>query len=175
MKIVPVLGVVLFAGCGVSEYKPRCEPSRPFAEFGRIEVREFRNSPTHPLKPEEAALAEAFARTLPLRVREKLVKAGRRVEGDGPALVIKGQVVTYQPGSQAVRYFVGCGAGAGEIVVDVAFRDESEAAVAEGTARGTVWAGLGGGTIGEAEDRVAAAIVRYVEGQPAGGAEGRKP
>lgn len=161
MRIGWMLSLSLVVGCGSSQFLSRQEPVKPFGGFGSVEIREFRNQAVG-LPADAAAQAEAFVRTLPLRVREKLAKEGRFTAGAGPALVIEGYLSAFDPGSQMARYIIGFGAGSGEIRAEVYFRDTEGGLVADGTARGTVWGGFFGGTLGEAEDRVARAIVEHV-------------
>jgi len=163
MKLGFAVSVLVLAGCGVAQFTSRQEPRRAFGEFGSVEVREIRNGLSGRLPGDVAAQAEAFSKTLAVRVKEKLVRAGRFTEAKAPVLVIEGELVGYDPGSQALRYLIGFGAGSGEIRVEVAFRDPEGALVADGTARGTVSGGFFGGTVGEAENRVAEAIVRHIE------------
>jgi hypothetical protein len=76
--------------------------------------------------------------------------------------VIRGKVVGLNEGSKALRYFVGFGAGKGEILVETTFNDEA-ATVAKGVAKGSVSGGWFGGSTRDASRRVARAIVDFLE------------
>ena len=62
-----------------------------------------------------------------------------------------------------MRYWVGFGAGSGEIIVDVGFSDPSGKQVARANARGSVSGGWFGGSTSSACDRVAKALLDFIK------------
>ena len=115
---------------------------------------------------------EEVKRSIPSKVIESLAKEklfAKVVPASGDAagvLLLKGQVVQYNPGSRAMRYLTGprWGVGRGSVIVNVTFVDKNSAAVlAEATFEGEIKGGVFGGGIDETHDAIAEEIVRFVK------------
>lgn len=86
-------------------------------------------------------------------------------KGTGPdKLIIRMELSEFNPGSKALRYAVGFGAGKGRIGYHVYLKDaNTDTTVAELDAYGTISLGVFGGDIGVAYDQCAKAVISYLE------------
>ena len=166
--------LAFLSACGTKQFNVQQVPSEPFKGFGQFEITPFAVELPADAEPERRAEANEFALAIRNRLAARL-KGSERFAGQGRTLVIKGNIVGFDPGSQMARYFVGFGAGSGEIVADVTLANEAGDPVAKGAAVGGVSMGLFGGNISSAARRLADASYGFildnyetVEARPAG-------
>jgi hypothetical protein len=162
MRILCLIIAILTASCGSRSYNVQQKPSAPFKTFGQVVVEPFKVDGEEKLGLTEKPKALEVAAQMTQYLKERLEGKKWFKEG-GQTLTIKGLVVGYDPGSQAMRYLVGFGAGSGEIIVDTVFSDASGTQVARANARGSVSGGLFGGSTSSACDRVAKAIIDFIK------------
>jgi hypothetical protein len=86
-------------------------------------------------------------------------------KGNGPKeLIIQTELFLFNPGSRALRYWVGFGAGKGTIGYHIYLKDAAtDELVAQFDAYGTIVMGIFGGDVGSAYDKSAQAIIRFLE------------
>jgi len=156
--IVPLLVI----SCGSRSVTVQQKPSSPFKNFGQVVVVPFTVDGEDKLGLKEKTEAIGVAASITQYLRERL-EGKVWFKGGGETLTIKGLVVGFDPGSQAARYFIGFGAGSGEIIVDAVFSDTSGTQVARANAKGSVSGGLLGGSTSSACDRVAKAIMDFIK------------
>ncbi len=155
---IPLLGV----SCGSRSFNVQQRPSAPFKTFGQVVVEPFTVDGVEKLGLVEKTKALDAAAKMTQYLKERL-EGTNWFKGGGQALTIKGLVVGFDPGSQAMRYWVGFGAGTGEIIVDTTFSNTSGNLVARGNSRGSVSGGWFGGSTSSACDRVAKAIMDFIK------------
>jgi hypothetical protein len=158
MSPLKPLCLLLLAGCGVSKFREDSPLLQRVPRFGSVEVRvapvEFEVSAD--VRPE----LDAFAAALPHRISEAL-RRRNLLEAEGRPLLIDLKILAYDPGSRAARWIVGFGLGTGAVEVGTLLQD-CDAALGSGTARGTVWGGMFGGTMSTAHGNLVRAVVDYV-------------
>ena len=159
LLLVPAL---LAVGCGSRQFAATQPATAPFRTFGRVVVEEFSVDGAERLPLDQKGRALNVAHEIGAFLRERIADRGL-FPGEGRTLVIRGTLVGFDEGSQALRYFVGFGAGKGEIIADVSFADEDGKTVARGNSRGTVSGGWFGGSTRSASRRVAKAVVDFIE------------
>lgn len=81
----------------------------------------------------------------------------------GSQLKIKWEFTEFDQGNRALRYFVGCGAGKGKIVVHATFHDDHGHVLAEVDGYGNVIMGAFGGSYNSALRECAYEINRYAQ------------
>jgi len=115
---------------------------------------------------------EEVKRDIPAKVIESLAKEklfAKVVPASDDAtgvLLLKGQVVQYNPGSRGMRWLTGpvWGVGKGSVIVNVKFIDKNSGAVmAESSFEGEIKGGVFGGGIDETHDAIAEEIVQFVK------------
>lgn len=161
MRYAP-LGICLIlplAACSQREYYVMDPPKRAFSTYGALEVKPFTIDGLDTLDPAKRAKALELADYITNELRERL--SPKYFGGEGKKLVVTGKLVGFDPGSQALRYWVGFGAGKGEILAEAYFDDE-EGAVAKAMGKGAVSGGWFGGSVNSAGRRVAKAVVDFV-------------
>lgn len=84
-----------------------------------------------------------------------------RVFAEGPELTVKWKFVAFDEGNQALRYFVGFGAGKGSLVVQASFCDRSGKVLATILSQGDISMGAFGGTFDTAVQGCAREIAMY--------------
>ena len=159
MKSTLVLAIPFLAACGSRQYYVMEPPKQPFSAFASVEVKPFSIDGLDALEPGKRLKAMELATYMAEQLRERLAP---HFPGGGRKLVVNGKLVGFAPGSQALRYWVGFGAGAGEIVAEVAF-DAEDGAQAKAMGKGSVSGGWFGGGLNSAGKRVAKAIVDFVD------------
>jgi hypothetical protein len=162
--ILPLSAIApcLLGACGTKSFAVKEAPAEPLRAFGQVEVRPFTASFADNATPETKAEAQSMALLIGDELRDRLAKK-KLFDREGRKLVVNGRLGAYDPGSQAVRYFIGLGAGSGEILVELNLIDDAGVSVASGTAHGTVSGGLFGGTVESAGRRVARVIAQFIE------------
>ena len=153
------------AACGSGVYKSDEPPTRPYGEFGRVEIRELtvQISNLETLSPELQTEIAAAARTFPGLLEARLNKKHLFEKGSKRTLVIQGSLLSYDPGSRTTRWLLGFGAGTGYLTTSLRFTDDAGAQAGAGKAIGTVSGGFTGGSMDSAANRMADAIVRYLQ------------
>src|SRR5262245_21810602 len=69
---------------------------------------------------------EKMARLRQSKRFTRVVREGERpANGDAPAIKLVGRITSFRPGSRALRYFVGMGAGMTRIVAHIQFFDRT--------------------------------------------------
>jgi hypothetical protein len=163
MRFLPAVPFLLaLAACGGKSFIEGQAPTVPLGGFGQVTVELFTIDGLEGLPEDKKGKAMGVAAEITESVRERLADRKLFASG-GKVLTIKGRITGFNEGSKALRYFVGFGAGKGEIIVETTFADEAGAKVAAGSARGTVSGGWFGGSTRDASRRVARAIVDYLE------------
>jgi hypothetical protein len=147
--------------CGSGTYVPDESSGARLGAFGRVVVDPFTVALPESVSEVKRKEAELMAAVITDRVRRRLSET-KAFEAEGPTLRIQGEISGFDPGSQFLRWFIGFGAGSGEVLARVRFDGEEGAALSKGTARGTVWCGFMGGTIDEAAKRLADALVGFL-------------
>jgi hypothetical protein len=87
-------------------------------------------------------------------------------EAPDPVLLVKGQVIQYNPGSRGKRYVAGplLGSGKGSVIVNVKFVEkQSGRELAECSFEGEIKGGVFGGGIDETYREVANEIVQFIK------------
>jgi hypothetical protein len=80
------------------------------------------------------------------------------------ATQVVGQIVTYAPGNRAFRFFVGFGAGTGELISTWQVRDATGDEVAACRIEGSVSLGTFGGSVEDVYDEMGRSLVRFLRG-----------
>jgi len=165
MLVIALASPLSLAACGSQVYKPELEPSKPFGGFGRAEIRELkvRVANLDTLPPEVQTEIRSAARNFPDRLAARLKKKQLLSGDSGKTLIIAGELVEYDPGSQTARWMIGFGAGSGMVTAVIHFAEDDGTDIARGNALGTVAGGFLGGAIDSAVDRMVEAIVKYIE------------
>lgn len=159
---IGLLGVFLtlaLTACSQREYYVMDPPKRAFSTYGSVEVKPFTIDGLDTLDPEKRAKAMELAAHITNELRERL--APKYFGGEGRKIVVSGKLVGFDPGSQALRYWVGFGAGKGEILAEAYF-DDDEGGVAKAMGKGAVSGGWFGGSVSSAGKRAAKAVVDFV-------------
>jgi len=161
--VAAALTAAALAACGgYKEFRVSQAPTEPLRNFGSFEVVPFTVDGLEQLESRKQANARETAAFITGELVERLKDEEFFVKG-GKKIKIEGRLVGFNPGSQALRYFVGAGAGEGEIAVEVTFMNDSGGAVAKGFAIGTVHGGMYGGTTRSASKRLIKAIVNFID------------
>ncbi|MHC5002441.1 MAG: DUF4410 domain-containing protein [Planctomycetota bacterium] len=128
------------------------------------------DAPAAPMKVSTMRIVEAaHTAEVPLEEREVLrekLETALRKDGlflDGDAMTLEYRVTLYDPGDQFARYMVGMGAGEGEIIVEVAYKDPAGVRVARVECSGRLTMGSFGGNFRAAYDKAVEEIVTYAE------------
>lgn len=153
-------------GCGAKYFIVDQAPSRPFNSFSQIEVKEFQIEIKNfkDLSPEEKTEAQKFTAELSVKIKNRLFfDKGFFTSKTGEKLIIEGRTVEFNPGSRAVRWLIGFGAGEGKITVLISFISQDGTIVAKGIAGGGVTIGKLGGDMEEAIERLVEVITDFVE------------
>jgi len=138
-------------------------PEAPFGKYQVLTLPDFTGGSEVP---------EQAKKGIPDKIAAELKKQGifTNVERGGEAtgdstLLLKGQVVHYNPGSRAARYLLGgLGGGKGSIVIQVSFIDKiSGNSLSEASFEGEIKAGAFGGGIGETHVAIAKEIVQFMK------------
>lgn len=159
--VLPAVGLLLLGACGSRTYYVMEPPKEAFSKFGSIEVKPFTVDGISTLDPDKRAKAMELAALIADQLRERLGPG--YFPGTGKKLVVSGKLVGFDPGSQALRYWVGFGAGSGEILAEAYFDAENGESVAKAMGKGSVSGGWFGGSLNSAGKRVAKAIVDFVD------------
>jgi hypothetical protein len=159
----PLLIPLLVASCGSRSFIVQQKPSKPFSSYGQVVVEPFTVDGIEKLGLTEKGQALEAAGMMTQYLKERLEGKKWFKEGGDQVLTIRGVLVGFDPGSQAMRYWVGFGAGSGEVIADTTFLEANQGAVARGAAKGTVSGGWFGGSTSSACDRVAKAIIDFIK------------
>jgi hypothetical protein len=162
LRLLVAAGSLLGAGCGSGKFTVQDPPTVAFNHFGQVTVTPFTVDGVDNLPLEKKQKALDVAAEISGMVRDQLDSRGI-FPGGGRTLIISGCLIGFDPGSQALRYWVGFGAGSGEMVVDTTFSDSAGGTIARGNSRGSVSGGWFGGSTSSASKRVAKAIVGFIE------------
>jgi hypothetical protein len=152
--------LALLAACGGGpEFRATLVPGEPFKAYGIVQVTPLSVDSMDKLDPHARGNAIEAAAELTVQLQDRLPSAVAR---SGRKLVVRGQLISFNPGSPAAEYWRGFGVGVGEVVADVAFENDSGTVVARGFAVGSVTDGWHGGSLRGAAKRMAKAIVDFV-------------
>jgi hypothetical protein len=154
------LGCLGLTACGSRAYYVMDPPKEAFSQYGSIEVKQFTVDGIDTIDPDKRAKAMELATLIADQLRERL--GPTYFSGGGKKLVVNGKLVGFDPGSQALRYWVGFGAGSGEIIAEAYFGTENGEGIAKAMGKGSVSGGWFGGSLSSAAKRVAKAIVDFV-------------
>ena len=155
----PLLGV----SCGNRSFIVQQKPTKPFGAYGQVVVEPFTVDGIEKLGLTEKGQALEAAGMMTQHLKDRLEGKKWFKAGGDQVLTIRGVLVGFDPGSQAMRYWVGFGAGSGEVIADTTFLEMGNITVARGAAKGTVSGGWFGGSTDSACDRVAKAILDFIK------------
>lgn len=139
----------------VAEAKP--------ASFSTVEMPNLEGSGNVPEEVKRSIPAKVIETLAEQKLFAKVVPASGDAEG---VLLLKGQVVQYNPGSRGMRWLTGplWGVGKGSVIVNVKFIAKNSGAVlAESNFEGEIKGGVFGGGIDETHDAIAEEIVQFVK------------
>jgi uncharacterized protein DUF4410 len=155
-----------------------------------IVVEVFRVAPGEVKDEEDTRLAKDMSAYLHAQLLAKLkaasvfprvidASAAAQPPGSGPALRLQGDITRLTEGSQALRYFVGFGAGAAKAQIETRFIDDQSREVRLITAdRRAAGVGIFGGDgrqfVTESMDQMADGLVKLLRHLAAGGQPGRR-
>ena len=149
------------AACGTAEF--RCTaPVEPLSNFQRVKVSPFSVGLPRNQDPESLADAQKLAEDIVARLTHRLEKS-RMFHQVGRTLTIQGRIVDFEPGSQALRYFVSFGAGAATMRVELTLVDEQGIQIAKGTATAEIWGGFFGGSQSSLGKRIADSVFSFLK------------
>jgi hypothetical protein len=149
--------------CGSRSFIVQQKPSKPFNSYGQVVVEPFTVDGIEKLGMVEKGQAIEAAGLMTQYLKERLEGKKWFKGGGDQVLTIRGVLVGFDPGSQAMRYWVGFGAGSGEVIADTTFLEVNNVTIARGAAKGTVSGGWFGGSTSSACDRVAKAIMDFIK------------
>ena len=160
-----VLGLVaLVGGCALGYTRLAKAPEGRFGTYRIVEVPDLAASDLVPAEVKKE-IPDMIVKELSEQKLFEKVERGSGGSG-GSILLLKGQVIQYNPGSRGMRYLTGpfWGVGKGSVIVNVKFIDKSsEKELAEATFEGEIKGGLFGGGIDETHEKIAEEIVQFLK------------
>jgi hypothetical protein len=162
---VLMLGVlVAVSGCAAGYTRVSKMPEAKFRQFQAAVVPDLAGSDQ---VPEEAKKGISEKITKELLEEKVFAEVLREEDGNQTSgLLIKGQVVQYNPGSRAMRYLAGpfLGAGKGSIIVNIKFIDKASGReIAESSFEGEIRGGVFGGGFDDTYNKVATEVVQFIK------------
>jgi hypothetical protein len=166
------LGLVLLglAGCASGRYVIVEAPTVPLKNFSILEVQDCTSNDK---QPDAVKLAGGFADQLVAKLTEynndhkngrlftSVTKSTDQTDG---VLQIQSVLLSYEKGSQALRYIIGFGAGKAYCTVQCTFLDKHTGKqVLKANFEGELSMGLFGGSSGQAKGKVLDAILDYLK------------
>jgi len=168
---VAAIGLIflLLTACGSGRYTIVEPAKKQFSEYHTLEI-----------KPFTTTLNSAEAKTLSDRFAERLHRAIMQQRAENPdrivfqditlqtgqtegVLLVEGNVISYEEGSRAKRYFIGFGSGKAYCTIQVIFRDKNSGEeVSRTNFDGELAMGLFGGDADEAVDAVVESFIDYM-------------
>lgn len=158
------------SGCASSHYTVLKPASEPLTNFEILEIQDFQSNLTD---EDSINLANRFADQLYNRILEdraehpgesifsEVVRGTDRTES---VLLLQGNVIAFDKGSQAARYFIGFGAGKAVCTIRATFiNKETGAEVLKTDFDGELSMGFFGGSADEATNAVAKSFIEYFD------------
>ena len=166
-RIAIVCGASLFLTACSSQFRVTRPAAKPFNTFTQVEVCDFSTAlnQSDPLDEEARSHAQTIASGISGEVNKRLAKRHlfQKAVLQPERMIIEGRVISYQPGSQALRYFVGFGAGTGHVIMEVTFRAEDKSVVGQIEATAVISGGLFGGSVDQVVNPIAGAIEDFID------------
>jgi hypothetical protein len=165
------VAMLFLTDCATGDTKVVKQTQTSLGRFRVVEVPDLEGTGPDPPWPAPPTVPMKVRREIADAVARQLKESGLFVEverNEGRAvqsvLLLRGEVVDYDPGSRAGRYMTPFGSGKGRIEVRVRFLEkDSGSEVAEANFEGTVRAGLLGGSSTETYGQIAQEIVQFIE------------
>ena len=168
---VAAVGLVflLLTACGSGRYTIVEPAKKQFSDYHTLEIKPF----TTTLNSAEAkALSDRFAERLHRAITEQRAENPDRLvfqditlqtaQSEG-VLLVEGNVISYEEGSRAKRYFIGFGSGKAYCTIQVIFRDKNSGEeVSRTNFDGELGMGIFGGDADEAVDAVVGSFIDYM-------------
>jgi len=168
---VTAVGLIflLLTACGSGRYTIVEPAKKQFSDYHTLEIKPF----TTTLNSAEAkTLSDRFAERLHRAIMEQRAQNPDRIvfqditlqtgQSEG-VLLVEGNVISYEEGSRAKRYFIGFGSGKAYCTIQVIFRDKhSGEEISRTNFDGELAMGLFGGDADEAVDAVVESFIDYM-------------
>lgn len=156
--------LLVLSGCGAKGHRVLQSPTRSLASFQQVDVRPFTVNAGvgEALKPEQKQAFSQMVESISVKLQERLRDSGRALAAGSDALIIEGTISQYNPGNQALRYFVGFGAGASKLYTQVKFKDGRGNAIGATEFVGGVTMGVFGGDKSGGVNRLVDEIADYI-------------
>jgi len=160
-----VAGVLfVLSGCASGYTRVSKVPEGNLGKYLAVEVPDLVGSAEVPEEVRKG-IPDKIAKQL---LEDKVFPRVIRNESDmqGQVLLIKGQVVQYNPGSRAMRYLAGplLGTGKGSVIVNIKFIDKTNGKdIAEANFEGEIKGGVFGGGFDDTYNKVATEAMQFIK------------
>jgi hypothetical protein len=158
-----LLLLLVVGGCATGRTTVLSTPQGKPTHFSTVEVPNLEGASSVPEEVKRGIPAKVIESLAKEQLFEKVVPASGDAAG---VLVLRGQVVQYNPGSRGMRWLTGpmWGVGKGSVIVDVKFIDKTAGeVVAESNFEGEIKGGVFGGGIDDTYDAIAEEMVQFVK------------
>ena len=157
--------MMLASGCAAGYTRVSKMPEASFGAFHVALVPDVAGSSQVPDEAKKG-IADKIAEEL---ADQKIFKEVLREDKDtagAPAVLIKSQVLQFNPGSRAMRYVAGpfFGAGKGSVIINVKFIEKATGReIAESSFEGEIRGGVFGGGFDDTYNKVATEVVQFIK------------
>jgi len=165
-----VLLLAAIGGCASSHYTVLEPASEPLTNFDVLEIRDFKSNLND---ADSMNLANRFADQLYNKIMEDRAEnpnesifseVVRGTDQTESVLILHGNVIAFDKGSQAARYFIGFGAGKAVCTIRATFiNKETGTEVLKTDFDGELSMGFFGGSADEATNAVAKSFIEYFD------------